>query len=263
MKCAFLDMDNTLVKTGYREYLVGVPAKYLADKMSIEHEKAISLLRSKVREIMREKIISGDYLLAFDWDYIIPEALKKFGVEIKEFNALSLLLSAVENGATYVYEDTIDAIEEMRERYVIGIVTGGLSKYQDAILDRLGIRELFDYILTTDRLGYLKVRPEAFWEAMRICGCTKAFHVGDSLSHDVGGGKAAGIPVLLMARKWSWLRQYDPFQRVTIAINKSVLREEMSKDILYGYIPEELMIPDAIVIEMGEVPSIARDLEKD
>ena len=262
MRCAFLDMDNTLVKTGYREYLVGVPAKYLADKMSIEHEKAVSLLRSKVREIMREKIVSGDYLMAFDWDYIIPEALKEFGVEIKDFDALSLLLSAVDGGATYVYEDTIEAIEEMRRQYIICIITGGLSRYQDAILDELGIRGLFDYVLTTDRLGYLKVRPEAFWEAMRICGCTKAFHVGDSLSHDVGGGKAAGLPVLLMARRWSWLRPYDPFQRVTIAMREGILQEEMSKDILYGYIPEELMIPDAIVIDMSEVPPLARDLEK-
>ncbi len=261
MRCAFLDLDHTIIRTGYREYLLGKPAEVLSRSRDISREEAIRLLREKVREIMRERILLGDYLHAFDWDTILPRAMSMLGVEMDEqFDALSLLLDAVRSGSTSIYEDSIETVRALKRRYKVCVMTGGLSKYQDVILRELGIYDLFDSILTTDRLGYLKVRPEAFRVAMNICNCRGAFHIGDSPSHDIAGAKQAGLLAFLIAREWKELKPYDPFSRVDKALKEGLLQEKMREDILYGYVPENLMIPHAILIELREIVHI--DLAK-
>ncbi len=260
MRCAFLDLDHTVIKTGYRQYLIGRPSLLLSRKLSIPEDEAVRILREKVREIMREKILEEDYLHAFDWDVVIPEALRQLGVEVSEFDALSLLLEAVRSGATSVYPDSVEAIKELKRYRKVCLMTGGLSKYQDVILTELGIRGLFDAILTTDRLGVLKVRPEAFTKAMKICGCSDAFHTGDSPSHDVAGAKGAGLPAFLMVRELNHLRDVDPIERVGLLLKSGYLQDLMKKDILYGFIPEEMMVPDAVVVELREVVSLSRRL---
>ena len=253
-------MDHTVIRTGYRRYLIGKPAQLLSKELSIPEDKAVHILREKVREIMREKILTGDYLHAFDWDEVLPEALRRLGVEVKEFDSLSLLLEAVRSGATSVYPDSVEAVEELKREHKVCLMTGGLSKYQDAILKELGIKDLFDAILTTDRLGVLKVRPEAFIKALRVCGCTVGFHTGDSPSHDVAGAKGAGLPAFLMVRELNHMREVDPVERVKLLIKSGYLEELMRKDILYGYIPEEMMVPDAVVVELKEVVFLSERL---
>lgn len=253
MNCAFLDLDQTVIRTGYRQYIIGRPARLVAKKLGIGEEIAAELLGGKVREVMRERIISGDYLHAFDWDLVIPEASKRLKVEIKEFDALPLLLEAVRSGATSLYPDSVGAIERLKDYHRVCVMTGGLSKYQEAILRELGIEDLFDGVLTTDRLGILKVRPEAFLRALEICNCEGGFHTGDSPSHDVAGAKGAGLPAFLMVREWADLKPIDPLTRVNFTLGRGLLRELMRKDLLYGFIPEEMMIPDALVVELEEV----------
>ncbi|MDK2383848.1 MAG: HAD family hydrolase [Candidatus Korarchaeota archaeon] len=260
MRCAFLDLDHTIIRAGYRQYLIGKPASLLVEKLGISKDRAVHVLREKVREIMRQKILDGDYLHAFDWDVVLPEALHQLGVEVDRFDALSLLLEAVRSGETSVYPDSIEAVKELRRKYRVCLMTGGLSKYQDAILKELRIENLFDAVLTTDRLGILKVRPEAFVKAMKICDCSSGFHTGDSPSHDITGAKGAGLPAFLMVREWTHLRDVDPVRRVELTLRDGSLINLFKRDILYGFIPPEKMIPDAILILLKEIVPLSRRL---
>ncbi len=258
MRCAFLDLDHTVIRTGYREYLIGKPARLVSERLNIPLEDAIRTLREKVREIMRGRILRGDYLHAFDWDTVLPEALRLLGVEVRDFDALPLLLEAVRSGSTSVYPDSVEAINELRRDHRVCLMTGGLSKYQDVILRELGIDHLFDMVLTTDRLGILKVRPEAFIRALKVCECSSGFHTGDSPSHDIAGARGAGLPAFLVVREWTHLRDVDPVKRVELAIEDGSLDELLRKDILYGFIPPEKMIPNAIIIQLREVVVLSK-----
>ncbi len=253
MRCAFLDLDHTVIRAGYREYLIGRPARLVSERLGIPQEEAVRALREKVREVMRERILSGDYLHAFDWDVIIPEALRLLGVEVRGFRALPLLIEAVRSGATAPYPDSVEAVERLRDDHRVCLMTGGLSKYQDVILRELGMEDLFDRVLTTDRLGVLKVRPEAFVRALEICGCSSGFHTGDSPSHDVAGARGAGLPAFLMVREWAHLRDVDPVKRVELTMRDGSLEGLLKRDLLFGFIPLERMIPNAIVILLKEV----------
>ncbi len=258
MKCAFLDLDHTVIRTGYRQYLIGRPARLLSKRLNIPESEAAHILREKVREVMRYKILNGDYLHAFDWDVVLPEALRLLGVEVGEFNALSLLLEAVRSGETSVYPDSVETIKELKRDYKVCLMTGGLSKYQEVILRELGIEDLFDAILTTDKLGVLKVRSEAFLKALDTCRCSSGFHTGDSPSHDIAGAKDAGLPAFLIVREWSHLREVDPVRRVSLSLENGSLLDLFRRDILYGFIPLEKMIPDAIVVLLREVIPLSR-----
>ncbi len=254
MKCALLDLDGTLIKTDYRKYLIEIPSKLLISwRVFSDEEKAFRAFRARVREIIREQILSENYIRAFDWDYVINEALKSFGVE-ERLNALSLLMQALEDGRTRLYDDALPVVRELRKRRKVCVMTGGLSKYQVPIMERIGIIDEFDDVITTDRLGVLKIRPEAFLRAMSLCKCDKAFHVGDSISHDIFGAKSAGLGAILVARDWSILSGLHPLERPLEALRMGLIREKMMRDIVGDVI--ELKIPDAIVINLRELPPL-------
>ncbi len=258
MRCAFLDLDGTVIRTDYGRYLIGVPSKLLVKKGAARDEsEAYLLFRRRVREIIKDQILAGNYVKAFDWDFVINEALSSFGVEDR-VDPLALLLKSVEDGRTKPYEDAIPAIRELRKNRRVCVMTGGLSKYQLVLMERLGITKEFDDVITTDRLGILKVRPEAFHKAMKECECDEAFHVGDSLSHDIFGAKSAGIKAVLVAREWEDLSGWDPLERPLVAMKRSMLMKKMSRDIMNGII--EVKVPDAIVLTLKELPPLARVL---
>ncbi len=256
MKCALLDLDGTIIMTDYDRYLIGIPSKLLLKRKITNNEReAHRLFKLRVREIIKEQILSGNYIRAFDWDFVINRALSSFGIE-ERVSPLNLLIKSIEDGRTRPYEDAIPAVRELRKSRKVCVMTGGLSKYQLTIMEKLGIREEFDDVITTDRLGVLKVRPEAFHRALKECNCDEAFHVGDSLSHDIFGAKSAGIKAILIARDWKDLSDLSPMERPRAAMRMSLIMEKMSRDIMNGII--EVKVPDAIVLTLKELPPLAR-----
>ena len=70
-----------------------------------------------------------------------------------------------------------------------------------AALAHLGIA--FDYAVTSEDVRAYKPRREPFEQALALLGRSphEVLHVGDSLSSDVMGARAVGIPVLWINRK--------------------------------------------------------------
>ncbi len=65
-----------------------------------------------------------------------------------------------------------------------------------AAIEHVGLR--FDMVVTSEECRSYKPRPETFRKALATLGLPPedTLHVGDSLSADVAGARAAGIPVL-------------------------------------------------------------------
>jgi putative hydrolase of the HAD superfamily len=85
-----------------------------------------------------------------------------------------------------------------RERYAVGLVsnTGRTwGRYLRTVQDRLGIGRYFDVRIFSDEAGVRKPEPKIFQialEALRLPPA-EVFHVGDDVTADVGGAKAAGM----------------------------------------------------------------------
>ncbi len=101
-----------------------------------------------------------------------------------------------------VYDDVRDLLASLRSR---GLALGVVSNWTgdlDSVLDRIGLRAEFDFVLDSAHFGFEKPHPDIFVEALRRAGCAphNALHVGDSPEHDVDGALASGLHAVLLDR---------------------------------------------------------------
>lgn len=88
-----------------------------------------------------------------------------------------------------------EAIEALGDRYRLGLVTNGAPGMQRAKLDAIGLAESFETVIYAGYDAAAKPAAEPFRVALDALESTpdRAVHVGNSLSSDVGGAKAAGL----------------------------------------------------------------------
>ena len=105
-----------------------------------------------------------------------------------------------------------ELLADMRRRVRIGLCSN-FSHSQTAlrILEESDLRRHFDAIAISESVGIRKPRTEIFAAALDRLGVGPAevLHVGDSLTADVGGAAASGIPSVWITRRVS-----DPDRRL-------------------------------------------------
>ncbi|HXW36539.1 MAG TPA: HAD family hydrolase [Nitrososphaerales archaeon] len=99
-----------------------------------------------------------------------------------------------------VLEGTKPALEAIGARSRLAVVTNSGRAAADKMLDRAGIRSLFEFVLTRDDVEEMKPGPAGLVKALGILQVSPsdAVYVGDSLL-DILAGKAAGIRVISIA----------------------------------------------------------------
>ncbi|MEU2718033.1 HAD family hydrolase [Streptomyces sp. NPDC007205] len=93
--------------------------------------------------------------------------------------------------------EDLDALEQLRGAgWRIGIVTNGMADNQLAKIHRTGLASLVDTWCVSEEVGIRKPDPRIFRLAAQQCGMPAdrtGWMVGDSLTLDVAGGRAAGL----------------------------------------------------------------------
>jgi 2-haloalkanoic acid dehalogenase type II len=89
-----------------------------------------------------------------------------------------------------LFPEVIPALEALGERFKVIAVTNG-----NANLESIGIRHLFDDVVTAAMAGAAKPAPAVFDMAVNVGGASKeeTLHVGDHPLYDVDGARAAGL----------------------------------------------------------------------
>lgn len=100
------------------------------------------------------------------------------------------------------YPEVPGALRAAREagRRLIVVSNWDVSLHE--VLERTGLRELLDGVLTSAEVGVRKPGGAIFARALALARCParEALHVGDSLEEDVAGARAAGIEPILVWR---------------------------------------------------------------
>jgi putative hydrolase of the HAD superfamily len=91
----------------------------------------------------------------------------------------------------------------------IGIITNGPAEVQRAKIDRLGIRDIVDFVIISGEFGAAKPDPTVFQEALRLSGvlAEEAVYVGDAPEFDIAGARTAGMRSVWVNRHsgpWEW-----------------------------------------------------------
>jgi 2-haloalkanoic acid dehalogenase type II len=91
---------------------------------------------------------------------------------------------------TEPYDDVLPALQTLRERYRLGLLSNGNS-----YPERCGFEGIFDSVVFSQERRIEKPDPTIFRITLRELGCSEAelLHVGDSLENDVEGAHGAGI----------------------------------------------------------------------
>jgi len=106
-----------------------------------------------------------------------------------------------------IFPEVIPALQALGERFTLIAVTNG-----NANLESIGIRHLFDDVVTAAMAGAAKPAPEVFDMAVRAGGASKeeTLHVGDHPLYDVDGARAAGLRTAWVNRTAIvWPDEYD------------------------------------------------------
>jgi putative hydrolase of the HAD superfamily len=107
-----------------------------------------------------------------------------------------------EDGWT-VFADAVPGLRAARDAGLgVVVLTNGNGDHQRYKLDRLGLTDEIDELITGDTLPAGKPDPRAFAHALdRLdAGADEVVMVGDSLENDVRGAQAVGIQAVLIDR---------------------------------------------------------------
>ena len=105
-----------------------------------------------------------------------------------------------------IFEDVAPVLDTLRRMGVRLAVVSNWDSRLDTLLRRLGLRDRFEFVLTSARAGYRKPDPRIFQLALDKLGlpADAVAYVGDSYEDDFVGAKQAGImPVLIDREGWN------------------------------------------------------------
>ncbi|HSZ70521.1 MAG TPA: HAD-IA family hydrolase [Solirubrobacteraceae bacterium] len=100
------------------------------------------------------------------------------------------------------YPDAPPALAALRARGLRLVVVSNWDSSLPTVLTDVGLAGALDGVLTSATVGAPKPAPAIFAAALALAGVApgQAVHVGDSVTHDVAGARAAGIAPVLLRR---------------------------------------------------------------
>jgi putative hydrolase of the HAD superfamily len=110
------------------------------------------------------------------------------------------------------YPETHEVLDRLASRMRLGLVTNGAARLQRSKLVRTGIEDRFDAIVDSETVGIGKPSPEMFELALARLGLERdeVAIVGNDLSRDIAGARAAGIRPIWVHRPADGWGDGDP-----------------------------------------------------
>jgi putative hydrolase of the HAD superfamily len=92
--------------------------------------------------------------------------------------------------AVQLFAEVTPAMERLRERYTLGVITNG-----NACVQHIGIAHWFDFVVSAEHAGAAKPAPRIFQAALAHAGveAARVAHVGDDPANDVRGAAGVGM----------------------------------------------------------------------
>ncbi len=125
-------------------------------------------------------------------------------VELAGALSLTQLTAAMLDALHFsVYPDAPPALRALRARGFRLVVASNWDISLPAVLQRVGVAELVDGVLTSAQVGSPKPQGAIFAAALALTGTAprRTVHVGDSIAHDVRGALGAGVRPVLLRRE--------------------------------------------------------------
>ena len=101
-----------------------------------------------------------------------------------------------------LFDDVLPVLNELKGKgFILGLISNVDSDITP-LLDKLGLSQLLQAVVTSQETGYMKPQPKIFKKAARQAGIqvSEAMYIGDQYQIDVIGAKKAGMQGVLLDR---------------------------------------------------------------
>lgn len=195
----------------------------------------------------------------YDWDAAATAVAR--AVSCREaFDVAQLVKEGCSQGHVSAFEGATEILGELSNRgHVLVGVSNGFTRYQQPVLEALGLYPYFAALISPEETGTAKPDPSIFHAAADTVGAgspASAFHIGDTLIHDIAGAKAADMRVLWMCPSLpAGIAAWDPVERPKHPDTLPLLAAWSANEFaarLYDFSPEQL-VPDAIIVSLVEI----------
>ena len=170
---------------------------------------------SEVLELIHTKVVSGE--LPIDaarkerFRRLLASAGADESVQLERAVVLAHQYRQEYEKGWCAVEGAVDVLTSLRGAgIVVGIVTNNLRAEQVLKLDRCGLTQHIDALVTSEDAGTAKPNPEIFAKALGALGMTSAqtVMVGDAWDTDIAGALAAGLRPIWF--NWRALAMREP-----------------------------------------------------
>jgi putative hydrolase of the HAD superfamily len=101
-----------------------------------------------------------------------------------------------------LFDDVLPVLDALRDR-PLGVITNGTEAQQRGKLERMGIADRFEVMVTSEMAGLGKPDPRIFVQAAARLNTSpdRCVHVGDDWMRDVEGARRAGFAAIWLDRR--------------------------------------------------------------
>lgn len=196
----FFDLDHTLIDTR-RQYALGLaealqktyPQGYPTDfpvHFMNHHQRLWA--EYDARRLPMEEVRRQRFILAWQ-DYGVART-------VAEADAFYQTYTRTLDRTLFPYENVVDMLDELQERYRLAIITNGSPDLQWRKMGITGLQTYFpeDTLIISEVVGKAKPDPSVFQFACDVLQVSKenALMLGDNYEKDVLGARAFGMDAL-------------------------------------------------------------------
>lgn len=202
----FLDAGGTLLRVARLEEIFSSLCREAGLRIELQPMRLI------LERALAQMAIPGPTSLDLQahrqwWTEFFERVLDELGYTESRHPLLSRLWQDYRSGRwVALFPDTIEALDLLRRH---GWPLGVISNWDDTLeefLDRLGINQYFEIVVSSYRVGYEKPDVRIFDYALSLAGARResSWFVGDNLELDYEGARQAGLRTILVDYEGSY-----------------------------------------------------------
>ena len=215
VKAVLFDLGGTLIRTA------PIPEIYkrVLKRFGVEASSEQILETHRMQE-QQFDVTEGQLELGEDfWIQWNLKVLEGAGIsENREFLARRIDELWWEHADLELYADVVPTLKELDTRGIqLGIVTNGLKKDFEQILERLNLTNFFEVAVGIDSCNKAKPSKEIFLYALDKMGVRpeEALFIGDSIRYDYNGAEEAGLKAYVIDREGTISGHLNKIHRLT------------------------------------------------
>ncbi|HLZ28336.1 MAG TPA: HAD family hydrolase [Chloroflexota bacterium] len=253
------DLDGVIMRGAFNSALRPRIVEHIGRGATLSHltlEERERHIWLAVRQEHDRRLGAGDFVGAWNWQAIYDRVSHGFGGEPMPDLASIVREACLIDDAVALLPGAWRGLQRLKSAGLrLVAITNGYRCFQWPVLERLGVSEWFESVLTPDFAGFAKPDPRMFGLVPGLVA-----HVGDLLLHDVLGANLAGVQsIWLDADLPADLLHRAPIDRVREPAFIEYLQKMLEESRYLPFHPEatlETCTPTAVVRDVDEAATV-------